>query len=305
MNHRALWRAIILPFQTYRRPAGAPPRPTAESLWARLLVSFRSTNPIDGTNPSGGALDQGLRVAVLPLARAYARVLRRWSVPDVFVATDQIEWVSRLEANWRVIRDELDRLRVGFDLPALIDVIPGEYGVADARWKMFIFRYFGRPVPENCALCPRTAELLGDVPGLISANFSVLQPGARIAAHHGIFAGVLRYHLGLIVPQHADLCGLRVGKDTRHWREGSSLLFDDTHEHEAWNLTDQDRIVLLLDVKRQVPAALRWLNDAVLSLLSRIIMPPLARVDRMIPNATLPAAMAPAAMRAGHVRHPG
>jgi beta-hydroxylase len=229
-------------------------------------------------------LDAGVRNALLFLARIYAHVLRRFSVRDTFVPTDHIEWVQRLEASWHVIRDELEHLRAQHQLPALIDMMPGEYGVADARWKMFIFRYFGRSIAANCALCPRTATLLDQVPGLITANFSVLEPGARIQAHCGIFAGVLRYHLGLLVPQGSELCGLRVGNDVRHWREGASLLFDDTHQHEAWNLTPQDRVVLLLDVKRPLPAPLRWLNDALISLLSGIIMPSLTDADSMNPQ---------------------
>jgi len=88
----------------------------------------------------------------------------------------------------------------------------------------------------------------------------------------------------LIVPERTDLCGLRVGNETRHWQAGSSLLFDETRQHEAWNLTDEDRAVLLLDVKRQLPSPLRWLNETVLVLLSRLVMLPLARVNRMLPQ---------------------
>ena len=37
---------------------------------------------------------------------------------------------------------------------------------------------------------------------------------------------------------------------SRSWREGKSLVFDDTYEHEAWNETDATRVVLFLDVVR-------------------------------------------------------
>jgi len=251
----------------------------ADRIWSRWLIAFRASDPVRPARRTVGVL----RAAVFRLAAVYAQVLRRCTTQDSLVSTDRVEWVRLLESNWRVIRDELDCLRASFDLPALIDVIPGERGVADAGWEMFILRYFGRPIPENCALCPRTAALVEQVPGLLSANFSVLQPGTRIAPHHGIFAGVLRYHLGLIVPPRTDLCGIRIGDETRHWQEGTSLLFDDTRRHEAWNYTDQERTVLLLDVKRPLPAPLRWLNDCLLFLMSRLIMPPLARAERMIP----------------------
>jgi len=43
-------------------------------------------------------------------------------------------------------------------------------------------------------------------------------------------------------------CGFRVGGETREWRVGQALAFDDTIEHEAWNNSDQLRAVLILDV---------------------------------------------------------
>ena len=36
------------------------------------------------------------------------------------------------------------------------------------------------------------------------------------------------------------------------WREGEALLFDDTYEHEVRNETPEDRVILLLHVKRPV-----------------------------------------------------
>ena len=45
-------------------------------------------------------------------------------------------------------------------------------------------------------------------------------------------------------------CGLRVGNDTREWVEGKAWAFDDTIEHEAWNNSDQTRVILLFDIWR-------------------------------------------------------
>jgi aspartyl/asparaginyl beta-hydroxylase (cupin superfamily) len=54
-------------------------------------------------------------------------------------------------------------------------------------------------------------------------------------------------HLPLIVP---DGCGLRVGNETRCWKVGEALIFDDSIEHEAWNESREPRVVLLFDVWR-------------------------------------------------------
>jgi beta-hydroxylase len=60
---------------------------------------------------------------------------------------------------------------------------------------------------------------------------------------------VLRCHLGLEIPS-GDL-GLRIGGETRVWQPGKCLVFDDTAEHEAWNHTDADRVVLIVTFERR------------------------------------------------------
>jgi aspartyl/asparaginyl beta-hydroxylase (cupin superfamily) len=54
-------------------------------------------------------------------------------------------------------------------------------------------------------------------------------------------------HLPLITP---PACELRVGNDVRPWIRGETLIFDDSIQHEAWNRSDQLRVVLLFDVWR-------------------------------------------------------
>jgi aspartate beta-hydroxylase len=51
-------------------------------------------------------------------------------------------------------------------------------------------------------------------------------------------------HLPLIIP---DDCALRVGGETHVWQTGQCVTFDDTFEHEAWNRSDQTRVVLIFD----------------------------------------------------------
>jgi beta-hydroxylase len=90
-------------------------------------------------------------------------------------------------------------------------------------------------------------RLLERIPNLVTAGFSSLRPGTQIAPHTGYPDGVLRCHLGLIVPDND--CGIRVGAEIRHWEVGKCLIFDDTLDHEAWNNSDRTRIILLLDFK--------------------------------------------------------
>ncbi len=80
--------------------------------------------------------------------------------------------------------------------------------------------------------------------GLIYA--SRLAPGTHIAPHRGPTNIRLRCHLAITVPE-GD-CGLRVGDQTRRWEPGHAIVFDDSFEHEAWNHTEAERIVLVVDL---------------------------------------------------------
>jgi beta-hydroxylase len=120
--------------------------------------------------------------------------------------------------------------------------------------------------------------------------FSILAPGARIAPHRGVYNGVVRYHLALAVPSAAERCGIRIGGETRHWEEGKSLMFDDTLEHEAWNATAEPRIVLFVDVLRELPQPLAALNRGLLWLIGvspyvRNMLLNLARLEADAPDA--------------------
>ena len=105
----------------------------------------------------------------------------------------------------------------------------------------------------NAARCPRTMAALEEVPlahipgRSPSVLFSLLRPGARIPPHHGYVNTRLIVHLPLVVPRG---CGFRVGNEARQWVEGKVWLFDDTIEHEAWNDSDQTRLILLFEVWR-------------------------------------------------------
>jgi beta-hydroxylase len=171
-------------------------------------------------------------------------------------------WVAELEADWKRVREELDAvLRDRETLPPLAQIQPDQGKIApDDRWRAFFFTGFGHPSERNRARCPETARLLGRIPGLTSAFFSVLAPGSRVPPHVGITKGLLRCHLGLKVPRQAERCTMTVGGERFHWQEGRAVVFDDTRRHEVRNDTDEERVVLLLDFERPMRPAgrLAW-----------------------------------------------
>lgn len=148
---------------------------------------------------------------------------------------------KKIEENWLLVRNELDAL-----LPSDYVAWP-QQDLYEGAWDVFGLFVNGEEISENCKRCPKTVNLLQNVPNLVSAGFSNLTAGTFIGAHTGYTKTVIRCHLGLIVP---DDCGIRVGTQTRNWRQSETLAFDDTYEHEAWNRSQTDRIVMLFDFER-------------------------------------------------------
>jgi len=119
------------------------------------------------------------------------------------------------------------------------------------RWSAFHLYKMGRRVEENAVRCPRTMALLDGVPQpqqagrTPAAMYSLLKPRTRIPPHTGVTNVRLVVHLPLIVPPG---CGFRVGNERREWVPGKAWVFDDTIEHEAWNDSDQLRVVFIFDI---------------------------------------------------------
>jgi beta-hydroxylase len=190
---------------------------------------------------------------------------------SIFFSKEQFPWVDMLEANWKVIREELDEVMEYADaLPNFQDISPRQSRIAnDNLWKTFFFCAFGFKSKKNCDRCPETAKLLEKIPGLKVAFFSILAPGKHIPEHRGKHKGLIRYHLGLKVPEPRSACRIRIADQIAYWEEGKSLLFDDTYYHEVWNDTDGYRVVLFLDIARPLrfPLSLvNWLACTVISL---------------------------------------
>ena len=120
----------------------------------------------------------------------------------------------------------------------------------DRAWSALHLWRDGKRIDEACARAPKTAKIveklpLAGIPGRApTVFFSILQAGKHIRPHTGVTNTRTIIHLPLIVPPD---CAFRVGGETREWVEGRAFAFDDTIEHEAWNRSEQDRAVLILD----------------------------------------------------------
>lgn len=187
-----------------------------------------------------------------------------------FLDCEQFPWAAHLEANWHTIRQELDDLlRLVNSLPNFQDISADQVSITnDNLWKTFFLYGYGFKAEKNCRRCPKTTQLIEQIPGMKTAFFSILLPHKHIPEHRSPYKGVLRYHLGLKIPQPTQACRLRVGDELRIWEEGKSLMFDDTLPHEAWNDTDEIRVVLFIDVVRPMRIPFSWLNRAMIQLIA-------------------------------------
>lgn len=162
----------------------------------------------------------------------------------MFKNPEDFPFTAVLEAHWQVIRDEALAVNKERFLAW------PERHLYEKGWEVFGLLAFGVEIAGNTKLCPQTTALVKQIPGIVTAGFSALQPGTHIAPHIGYADGVLRCHLGLVG---CSGCSIRVGEEIRTWTEGKCLVFDDTTEHEVWHRGDETRIVLLLDFKYPAP----------------------------------------------------
>jgi aspartate beta-hydroxylase len=181
-------------------------------------------------------------------------------VPDVeFFDRGDFPWLDEVEAATDVIREELLSVLIT-DREGLEPYVSYPEGIPldqwkelnkSRRWSAYFLWNQSVPQPAHIARCPRTVEMLRKLPQVEvarrapTAYFSILEPGTRIPPHTGVTNTRAIVHLPLIVP---EKCGFRVGSRTREWIPGKAWVFDDTIEHEAWNLSDSPRAILIFDV---------------------------------------------------------
>jgi aspartyl/asparaginyl beta-hydroxylase (cupin superfamily) len=196
-------------------------------------------------------------------------IMRHSLVPDQpLIDKSFFPWIAEFERHWQDVQAEAVGIRTE-DIPPLGD-ISFDHGriAADRRWRAFFLKGYGYRMGNNCDRAPITASLIEKVPGLVTANFSVLEAGGHIPRHWGMTKGMLTYHLALKVPKDRLRCRMAIeGADGLHilpWMEGDSFVFDDMYDHEVWNETDEDRLILLIQIKRPCTGVASLIQNAFL-----------------------------------------
>jgi aspartate beta-hydroxylase len=181
-------------------------------------------------------------------------------LPEIeFFRREEFPWLNILEAATQEIAAEALAALAGdaegfkpyVDFPPgapIDDWAPLNHSL---NWSVYPLWHDGEPVPAHLKKCPRTAAALAqlplcDVPHYApGAFFSVLKPRTRLPPHTGTTNTRSIVHLPLVIPAG---CGFRVGAQVRTWKTGEAWVFDDSIEHEAWNDSDEIRIILIFDI---------------------------------------------------------
>ena len=110
-------------------------------------------------------------------------------------------------------------------------------------FKKFNQTYVGRKYFSN------TLSLLKSYKEVITVSIARF-PSNRIIPIHKGNRELVRIHYGIDVPD-GDIAFTVKGEEKK-WENGKAFAFNDFYEHGAWNNTNSDRIILIVDLDRKM-----------------------------------------------------
>lgn len=158
----------------------------------------------------------------------------------------QFEWVSGLEKNSTEIVNEL----INAELKHMFISDSKYQQTMGTGWTAFRLQRFGQWNAENCALFPKTVEILKSlrIPlAMRGVMFAKQLPRTGVQPHSDGRNFILTAHLGLKIPQDYESCWMKVGGIKKSWKQNEVIILDTSFVHETMNDTNEDRYVLILD----------------------------------------------------------
>tara|TARA_Y200000002_G_C22462403_1_gene570960 strand:- start:14 stop:730 length:717 start_codon:yes stop_codon:yes gene_type:complete len=202
------------------------------------------------------------------IEKIFRPIFRKFSLVgnNVFFDKKNFPITKLLEDSYPLIKNEFEKMQDRLDdFAPFQEISPDQIYISnDDKWKMFFLKAGKIRFDRNCQEFPETMKIIDSEKNLVSAYFSVISPRKMLMPHEGPWCGVLRIHLGLQIPTGGKGCVLVVNQQEYRWEEGKAVVFDDTYEHMAVNMTDKDRIVLFLDYMRPLPWPLNWVNHLII-----------------------------------------
>jgi aspartyl/asparaginyl beta-hydroxylase (cupin superfamily) len=149
----------------------------------------------------------------------------------------------------------------------IIDRINNSYGKMneskDGSWRLYGL-ILNQQELDTADTCPETMKILNKVSTkILNAGFSLLEPGSSTKPHVDYNNKFYRLHIPMIIPktnqllknsvldkscENKELAVFQVEDEYIAWNENEYFIFDDLCLHNAWNKTNENRIVLLVDL---------------------------------------------------------
>ncbi|MBX7182161.1 MAG: aspartyl/asparaginyl beta-hydroxylase domain-containing protein [Bacteroidia bacterium] len=161
------------------------------------------------------------------------------------------EWFPELDIlakNWEAIRDEILEFEKhnGYIKGMSYFSSPAET-VGAEKWSTINLMSYYRKLHSNRKKFPLLTGLTDQIDNITTVTISVLPPKTDIKPHYGDTNGIIRAHLGLVVPDHYPITAIKVGNEERGWEDGKLLLFTVVCQHEVWSKSEHRRYVLIVD----------------------------------------------------------
>lgn len=165
-----------------------------------------------------------------------------------FFSPEKFDWAKHIISNYDPIKNELLEYLKEHKLESYFN---GSMVEKKNTWKTVSIKTWSINLYSNQNKFPQTTKIINSHSQIVSASFNLLQANSKIKPHNGDTNAIFRCHLGLIIPKETSQCGFSVSGETKQWEEGKMLIFVDAMHHEAYNNSNEDRIIFLFDVIRE------------------------------------------------------
>lgn len=197
-----------------------------------------------------------------------------------FYYPTKFDFLRKLQKSWKIIRKEalhqmlnspqLDisrNINDWYNADDYYKQVINKYGwirswgdddKGNYQWYNYGLIYFNHEFNENIKHCPKTYKIIKKMKPYINiCGFSWMFGNCVIKPHTditGITSGSLALHLGLSIPEPNETCKLIIKNNNNEYiymkeQNGKMIIFDANYEHYAYNLSNQDRLILYLDFK--------------------------------------------------------
>lgn len=164
-----------------------------------------------------------------------------------FANPQSFDWATDIKQHSLQIKQELEKFLESNKLQSYFN---SSMVTKANSWKTISLKWWNLRISKHQKHFPFTTSLINKYPSIVSCSFNLLEPHSKILPHKGDTNAIYRCHMGLSIPAGLPGCGFKVKGETRSWQNNEWLVFMDAFEHEAWNDTNENRYILVVDVIR-------------------------------------------------------